>query len=65
MKGVGGDRRGFKKGGKLVEVDFNEAAEGVSTGCEGIVRDDVAGGGLHDGCFEVEKALFAEICSKR
>lgn len=59
IKGVGGDGGSLKKGGDLVGVDVDEAAEEVDNGGEGILPDDIVEGRLRGGCFEGGDGFFA------
>lgn len=46
-----------------MEVDVNGADEGVETGGEETVPDDIIWKGLYDGCFEGRDALLAKGCT--
>lgn len=52
VRKVGGDGRSFEGGGELAGIHLDEADEAVGAGGEGIETDDIAGEGLHYGCFE-------------
>lgn len=60
MKEVECNEECFEKTGGLVRVDLEEADETVNTGGRKTVPEDVAGGELHDCCFEGADGLSAE-----
>lgn len=60
MKRVRRDGGGFEGGGGLVGVQLDEADEGIDSGGERGVPDDVVVWGLHDCSFEGGDGMFSE-----
>lgn len=65
LNGVGGDRGGLEGGGGFVGVDFNNACEGVGSGCCGIVPDNVWIWKLSDLGLESGDCFVAAVCCHR
>lgn len=63
VKGVGGDGGRYERDDGPVVVDLGETDEGVSSGGEGVVADDIVRKGLHDGGFDDGSGLFPKDCS--
>lgn len=62
MKKVRGDGGSLERAGELVGIEMDEADEGVVSGSEETVSDEIVLGGLHDNCFRSGYGLFAESC---
>lgn len=63
VKGVGRDRRRFKRDRVHVKVDVSEAENEASIAGEWTVPDGTVGGGLLAGCFEAKDDFFTKGCS--
>lgn len=65
VNGVGGDAECFERGRGLSGIYLDEVNEGVDTGDEECVPDNIVGGRLHDGCFYDGDFIFAVVCGHR